>query len=74
MCNCTRVQYQLRREKPLAAKYCHCRACQVLHGELWLINRLSQKKKIDVLSQPLHFSGVPFTTRQTFGLHEVSTR
>lgn len=37
MCHCTRVQYQLCREKPLAAKYCHCRACQVLHGEFWLI-------------------------------------
>ncbi|CRG87496.1 hypothetical protein PISL3812_04514 [Talaromyces islandicus] len=32
MCHCTRVQYQLCREKPLAAKYCHCRACQVLHA------------------------------------------
>lgn len=32
-CHCGNVQYQLKRERPLAAKYCHCRACQVLHGK-----------------------------------------
>ncbi|KAH8701999.1 Mss4-like protein [Talaromyces proteolyticus] len=32
MCHCSRVQYQIRRESPLAAKYCHCRACQVMHA------------------------------------------
>lgn len=31
-CHCGRVQYQLSREKPLDAKYCHCTTCQVLHG------------------------------------------
>jgi len=31
-CHCGRVQYQLSREKPLDAKYCHCSTCQVLHG------------------------------------------
>lgn len=31
-CHCGRVQYQLSREKPLAAKYCHCTTCQRLHG------------------------------------------
>ena len=32
MCHCGNVQYQIKDERPLAAKYCHCRACQVLHG------------------------------------------
>ncbi|EED17782.1 conserved hypothetical protein [Talaromyces stipitatus ATCC 10500] len=32
MCHCGNVQYQIKRERPLAAKYCHCRACQVLHA------------------------------------------
>lgn len=31
-CHCGRVKYQLSREKPLDAKYCHCTTCQVLHG------------------------------------------
>jgi len=31
-CHCGRVEYQLSREKPLDAKYCHCTTCQVLHG------------------------------------------
>ena len=31
-CHCGRVKYQLGREKPLDAKYCHCTTCQVLHG------------------------------------------
>lgn len=31
-CHCGRVKYELGREKPLRAKYCHCTTCQVLHG------------------------------------------
>ena len=31
-CHCGRVKYQLSREKPLDAKYCHCTTCQTLHG------------------------------------------
>lgn len=31
-CHCGRVQYQLNRDKPLNAKYCHCTTCQTLHG------------------------------------------
>lgn len=31
-CQCGRVTYKINREKPLDAKYCHCRTCQVLHG------------------------------------------
>jgi hypothetical protein len=34
MCHCGRVQYQIKSERPVAAKYCHCRGCQVLHGKL----------------------------------------
>ena len=35
-CHCGRVRYQLSREKPLSAKYCHCTTCQVIHGMLFL--------------------------------------
>lgn len=31
-CHCGRVTYELNREQPLKAKYCHCRGCQVVHG------------------------------------------
>lgn len=31
-CHCGKVTYQLSRDKPLAAKYCHCTTCQKLHG------------------------------------------
>ncbi|CAG7946598.1 unnamed protein product [Penicillium salamii] len=31
-CLCGKVTYALKREKPLNAKYCHCRGCQVAHG------------------------------------------
>ena len=31
-CQCGQVKYSLRREKPLNAKFCHCRGCQVMHG------------------------------------------
>ncbi|KAJ5688794.1 hypothetical protein N7462_003186 [Penicillium macrosclerotiorum] len=31
-CQCGRVSYTLKRDKPLNAKFCHCRGCQVMHG------------------------------------------
>lgn len=31
-CQCGQVTYRLNRERPLNAKYCHCRGCQVMHG------------------------------------------
>lgn len=31
-CHCGKVKYQLSREKPLDAKYCHCHTCQKIHG------------------------------------------
>ncbi|KAJ5500825.1 Glutathione-dependent formaldehyde-activating enzyme/centromere protein V [Penicillium fimorum] len=31
-CLCGKVTYLLKQEKPLNAKYCHCRVCQVTHG------------------------------------------
>lgn len=31
-CFCGNISYLLKREKPLNAKYCHCRVCQVTHG------------------------------------------
>ncbi|KAG9045909.1 hypothetical protein FS837_005428 [Tulasnella sp. UAMH 9824] len=31
-CHCGRVQYEVAVEKPLDAKYCHCKDCQRLHG------------------------------------------
>lgn len=32
-CHCGKVRYQLSREKPLDAKFCHCTTCQKLHGQ-----------------------------------------
>lgn len=31
-CHCGQITYSLNREKPLSAKYCHCRGCQLMHG------------------------------------------
>ncbi|KZT53643.1 hypothetical protein CALCODRAFT_500905 [Calocera cornea HHB12733] len=31
-CFCRTVQWAVRREQPLDAKYCHCTDCQRLHG------------------------------------------
>lgn len=31
-CQCGRVRYWLKRDRPLTAKFCHCRGCQLLHG------------------------------------------
>jgi hypothetical protein len=31
-CQCGKISYALRRQRPLNAKFCHCRGCQVMHG------------------------------------------
>jgi len=31
-CFCSTVKFHIYRERPLDAKYCHCRGCQVMHG------------------------------------------
>lgn len=31
-CHCGQITYSLSREKPLNAKFCHCRGCQLMHG------------------------------------------
>ena len=31
-CQCGQISYALRRDRPLNAKFCHCRGCQVMHG------------------------------------------
>ncbi|KAJ5466600.1 hypothetical protein N7539_009556 [Penicillium diatomitis] len=31
-CKCGNITFSIRREKPVNAKYCHCRGCQVMHG------------------------------------------
>ncbi|KAF6840738.1 hypothetical protein CMUS01_03835 [Colletotrichum musicola] len=31
-CHCGQVSYWLRRDSPLASKFCHCRDCQAMHG------------------------------------------
>lgn len=31
-CKCGQISYTIKRDKPLNAKFCHCRGCQVMHG------------------------------------------
>jgi hypothetical protein len=31
-CFCEKVKYEIFRDKPLDAKFCHCPTCQKLHG------------------------------------------
>lgn len=31
-CHCGQVSYSLNMERPLKAKFCHCRGCQLMHG------------------------------------------
>ncbi|KAJ2967833.1 hypothetical protein NUW58_g10353 [Xylaria curta] len=40
-CHCGRVKYWLSREKPLAAKFCHCVDCQALHDEINIARRIT---------------------------------
>ena len=42
-CHCGKIRYQLSREKPLDAKYCHCTTCQKLHGTEYSPNPSAEK-------------------------------
>lgn len=39
-CHCGRVTYQLSKDKPSDAKYCHCTACQKLHGKILITSSI----------------------------------
>ncbi|TVY18151.1 hypothetical protein LARI1_G003653 [Lachnellula arida] len=49
-CHCGKVQYQLSREKPLSAKFCHCSTCQVLHGAPFQWAAIFHKEDINFTS------------------------
>jgi hypothetical protein len=54
-CHCGRIQYQLSREKPLDAKFCHCNTCQVLHG---IHLSVSPSPPLDTLFPRLRINGI----------------
>jgi len=57
-CHCGRVTYQLSREKPLDAKYCHCTTCQKIHGQCLLPSSCHKPASINgLLSSPQRHGG-----------------
>ncbi|KAI4175195.1 MAG: hypothetical protein LQ348_006219 [Seirophora lacunosa] len=46
-CHCGKIQYQLSREKPLDAKYCHCTTCQKIHGSPFQWSAIFHKDDIN---------------------------
>ncbi|GAP84074.2 putative glutathione-dependent formaldehyde-activating family gfa protein [Rosellinia necatrix] len=65
-CHCGKVKYWLSREKPLAAKFCHCVDCQALHGAPFQWAAIFHK-------EDLHFEngadGLAFYHAPTKGTH-----
>ena len=59
-CHCGRIHYQLSRERPLDAKYCHCTTCQKIHGEDKVLRPENE-------SQPLN--NWPFRRAFSMGCH-----
>ncbi|PKY08680.1 hypothetical protein P168DRAFT_286761 [Aspergillus campestris IBT 28561] len=49
-CHCGRVTYEVNREQPLKAKYCHCRGCQVVHGAPFQWAAIFQKSDISFIN------------------------
>lgn len=60
-CFCGKVKFELGREKPLAAKFCHCGVCQLLHGApfQWVIPSVPPSPRCWVDYCPLTY---PLTT------------
>ncbi|KAF8541348.1 Mss4-like protein [Trichophaea hybrida] len=50
-CFCEKVMFEISREKPLDAKFCHCPTCQRLHGVpfQWLIYWNPEEKSQDYI-------------------------
>jgi hypothetical protein len=73
-CHCGRVKYRLRREKPLAAKYCHCTTCQTIHGAPFQWAAIFQKDDIDFSDGLFILSSlvgrrIMLTQRRCVGVH-----
>ncbi|EEP79145.1 conserved hypothetical protein [Uncinocarpus reesii 1704] len=49
-CQCGQVKYQLNREKPLDAKFCHCTSCQRLHGAPFQWAAIFHKSDVNFLN------------------------
>src|SRR5438034_8125276 len=54
-CECGKATYQLNRQMPLDAKFCHCRGCQVLHGKFTSAMGLDHLQ-VDSFFDPMVFS------------------
>ena len=48
-CHCGRVHYQLKRDRPLDAKYCHCTTCQRLHGMFSSLKLLMRRGRTELI-------------------------
>lgn len=55
-CHCRRIEYQISRDAPLDAKFCHCRTCQAIHG-IWSApskHFISPRHSYDTASKSYH--------------------
>ena len=67
-CHCGKVKYQLSREKPLDAKYCHCTTCQKLHGtNCFLLAPVVPRVHTDHI-----MSGAPFQWAAIFHKEDIN--
>lgn len=73
MCHCGNVQYQIKQERPLAAKYCHCRACQVLHGKSPRLRKASVSRMLIISFQLRRSNGAPSSAKPTFDSRKAPT-
>lgn len=72
-CHCGKVKYQLSREKPLDAKYCHCTTCQVLHGSSPLLHAPHKMRNSWRRSNRLTInSGAPFQWAAIFHKEDIN--
>ena len=63
-CHCGKIKYQLSREKPLDAKYCHCTTCQKIHGKYKSVVMFVEDAH-SLLYKVHHSNGQPSSTRTT---------
>ena len=72
-CHCGKVKYQLSREKPLDAKFCHCTTCQKIHGTSTPPSYSTPRTTMLTPNFQGHpFNGLPSSTRKTSISHTAT--
>lgn len=71
-CQCRRIMFNISRQKPLDAKFCHCKTCQILHGII-LLSVTKTARHLTDAGAPFQWAAIFYKTDVSFtcGVNEL---